>query len=263
MIQAAMKRAFFREAVTPAAPQPRPQIEFLCDPEDQGVIAEPVKAKSVMPDWFKRLPAVDNAVVSATNNGLTVKRCMPFVDAMTLGYMLPLAATVRLDVSEMGRKVDAGWEFDKVMVSNHGSFQVAGNPMGDRPPMKFHNYWTIRTPPGWSCLFIAPLNRPSLPVDIIAGVVDTDTYASLINFPFFATGADGVHVLQKGTPLVQVIPFRRADASLELAAGQGGIDRLEMTIAPETPEQSLTREKIRRNTMSMEGWYRKFSRENR
>ena len=46
------------------------------------------------------------------------------------------------------------------MVSNHSPFQVAGNPHEPRPPMKFHNYWTIRTPPGWSCLFLPPLNRP-------------------------------------------------------------------------------------------------------
>lgn len=228
-------------------------IDFICDPPDLGVIAEPVPAKLCLPDWFKRLPAVDDGVMSATNNGLTVKRCMPFLDAMTLGFILPLAATTRLEIKEGGKTVEAGWEFDKVMVSNHGSHQIAGHPLDGRPPMKFHNYWTIRTPPGWSCLFVAPFNRAPLPVAIVAGVVDTDSYHSLINFPFFATGSDGVHVLEKGTPLVQVIPFRRADAALKPS----------LSVRSETPQESQKREAIRRNTIAGEGWYRKFARAKR
>jgi len=237
----------------PEAEAADPVISFICAPEDKGVIAEPVPAKASMPDWFRRLPAIDGANVSATNNGLTVKRCMPFLDAMTLGFVLPLAATTRLEIKDGGKTVEAGWEFDKVMVSNHGSHQIAGHPMADRPPMKFHNYWTIMTPPGWSCLFVAPLNRPALPVDIIAGVVDTDSYHTLINFPFLATGDDGVHTLEKGTPLVQVIPFKRADAALTPS----------FTVRAEDHEESATRERIRRNTLASEGWYRKFARAKR
>ncbi|WP_291860172.1 DUF6065 family protein [Bradyrhizobium sp.] len=238
-------------------------IEFLCQPEDCGVIAEPAPAKSALPEWFRRIPPVDQSVLSATNNGLTIKRCMPFLDAMTLGFVLPIAATVRLQISEQGRKVDAGWEFDRVMVSNHGSYQIAGHPLADRPPMKFHNYWTIKTPPGWSCLFVAPLNRPMLPVEILAGVVDTDTYPSLINFPFIATGSDGVHVIEKGTPLVQVIPFRRDEVDLLLRKESTTNERLVPVVAAETAVEERERQRILRNTQASEGWYRKFARAKR
>jgi hypothetical protein len=240
-----------------------PTIDFVCSPEDKGVIAEPVAAKTVLPDWFRRLPAVDGAAVSATNNGLTVKRCMPFLDAMALGFILPLGATTRLEIKDGGKTVEAGWEFDKVMVSNHGSHQVSGHPLSDRPPMKFHNYWTIKTPPGWSCLFVAPLNRPSLPVEIVAGVVDTDSYHSLINFPFFATGGDGVHTIEKGTSLVQVIPFRRADTALTPVLDRGPAEVLQLAVRAEQSEESAERERIRRNTLAGEGWYRKFARARR
>ena len=63
-------------------------------------------------------------------------------------------------IRDNGCTVDAGWDFDRELVSNHGPYQVAGNPKDPRPPCKFHNYWTIVTPPGWSCLFIPPVNRP-------------------------------------------------------------------------------------------------------
>ncbi len=231
----------------------RPRLEpgrltFLCAPEDLGVIAEPVPARGVLPDWFRRIPAIDKAHLTATNNGLTIKRCMPFLDALGLGWMLPLAATVRLTIKDGGRTVDAGWEFDRVMVSNHTPFQVAGNPNEPRPPIKFHNYWTIRTPPGWSCLFLPPLNRPGGVFECLAGVVDTDTYSSHTHFPFFATGPDGVHSIAKGTPLVQVVPFRRDVAGVEAV------------IAAESPGDTEARLRALRSTEADDGWYRKHAR---
>lgn len=226
----------------------RPKIEFLCDPRDRGVIAEPYSAKQAMPEWFRKLPAVDKQHVHSQNNGLTVKRCMPFLDALTTGWILPLAATVRLDIRDNGQTVDAGWDLDQVMVSNHAMHQVAGNPREPRPPCKFHNYWTIQTPPGWSCLFVPPLNRPNPVVEIISGIVDTDTYHSLINFPFIATGADGVYTLEKGSPLVQVIPFKRSTTHLD---GE---------VRVETAQEAAERDRILRNTQASEGWYRKFAR---
>ncbi len=226
-------------------------ISFTCSAEDEGVIAPPVPAKTYIPDWFRKLPAIDPEVESRTNTGLTVKRCMPFLDAMRTGWIIPLAATVRLEISEGGTRVDAAWDFDRTLVSNHGMHQVKGNPMGPRPPCKFHNYWTITTPPGWSCLFVNPLNRPNGLFEVVSGVVDTDTYRSQIHFPFFSTGDDGLHVIEKGSPIVQVIPFRREDSELPVE------------IRAESAAEAGTRTKILRNTTASQGWYRLFSRAQR
>jgi hypothetical protein len=223
---------------------PSEEIAFLCDPADQGVIAEPVPAKQAMPEWFRKLPPVTASEVSVDDTGLTVKRCMPFLDALATGWIIPLAATVRLEIADGGRTVEAGWRFDRTMVSNHGEHQVRGAPFEPRPPLKFHNFWTIRTPPGWSCLFLPPLNRPHPVFEVLAGVVDTDRYRGLIHFPFIATAPDGLHVIEKGTPIVQVLPFRRTEAAL---AG---------TVRAETREESLWREKTHRLTTASEGWYR-------
>jgi Family of unknown function (DUF6065) len=226
----------------------RPVIEFLCRPEDEGVIAEPVQARGVLPAWFRKLPGVDESEVSATNNGLTIKLCLPFVDAMSAGWIIPLAAAVRLEISDGGGTVTAGWEFDRELVSNHASFQIAGSPYGSLPPMKFHNYWTIRTPTGWSCLFLPPINRPNGVLEVLSGLVDTDTYTAPVNLPFVATAADGVYTLKKGTPLVQVIPFRRADTALE------------GSIRAESAEEAGEREQIHRSTHAGDGWYRRRAR---
>lgn len=225
-----------------------PRLIFRCAKEDDGVIAAPVRAKLALPEWFRKLGPVDQERVSATDHGLTVKRCMPFLDAMMTGWIIPAAATIRLEVSDGGRTVNAGWEFDKVMVSNHHAYQVAGNPAEPRPPCKIHNYWTIETPLGWSCLFVPPLNRPNGIFEVLSGVVDTDTYQSLIHFPFIATAPDGVHTIEKGMPVVQVIPFRRETTGLEC------------DIRAETDAELESRTKILRHTQASEGWYRKQAR---
>jgi hypothetical protein len=229
----------------------KPQLIFRCAAEDDGVIAKPYPAKTALPDWFRKLQPIDKERVTASDNGLTIKRCMPFLDAMTTGWIIPVAATVRLEISDGGRTVNAGWEFDKTLVSNHHPYQIAGNPTEPRPPCKMHNFWTIETPPGWSCLFVPPLNREKPVLEVLAGVVDTDTYQSLINFPFIATAPDGVYTLEKGEPLVQVIPFRRDVASVETV------------IRAETAEEEARRTKILRHTQAAEGWYRKEARAKR
>jgi hypothetical protein len=123
-------------------------IEFLCCPEDQGVIAEPVHARTVLPLWYRQLPGIDKAQVTAINDGLIVKRWMPFLEAVSIGWILPLAATVRLEISDGGATVAGGWKFDRVMVSNHGSGQILGNPCEPRPPMEERTRITRSTEAG-------------------------------------------------------------------------------------------------------------------
>ena len=234
----------------------RPTIEFLCRAEDRGVIADPVPARSALPTWFRSLKGVDGDQLSATNDGVTVKRCLPFLDAMSTGWLVPLAATVRLQITDDGKHVEAGWEFDRVMVSNHAAFQVAGNPYEPRPPMKFHNYWTIKTAPGWSCMFIPPLNRPNPLFEVMSGIVDTDAFPTPVNFPFVATADDGVHVLPKGTPLVQVIPFRRADATIPMSIAS-------QVVRAETDGEQDERTRTHRKIGSGSSWYRNNARATR
>ena len=228
-----------------------PTIEFLCQPEDRGVIAEPIPARNELPAWFRQLPGVDRDHLSATNDGVTVKRCLPFLDALGTGWIIPLAATVRLEVRDDGKHVEAGWEFDRPMVSNHSAFQIAGHPAEPRPPMKFHNYWTVRTPPGWSCLYLPPLNRPNGIVEVMSGVVDTDRFPTAVNIPFVACVPDGVHVLPRGTPLVQVIPFRRDDAAIT------------GTVRSESVAARIARTRTHRSIMAGGSWYRHHARAKR
>ncbi|MNU09336.1 hypothetical protein D3C72_2558440 [compost metagenome] len=55
-------------------------------------------------------------------------------------------------------------------------------------------------------------------------------------------------MIDKGTPLVQVIPFRRDDAGIKA------------DIRAETSEEAASRNVVYRNTIAGPGWYRKIAR---
>jgi hypothetical protein len=68
--------------------------------------------------------------------------------------------------------------------------------------------WIIKTPPGWSSIFLHPVAYSDLPFQVISGIVDTDVLNTDINVPFVVkNNFEGL--IEKGTPMFQVIPFKR------------------------------------------------------
>ena len=53
------------------------------------------------------------------------------------------------------------------------------------------------------------MNRLEERFKIIEGVVDTDSYVNIINFPFILKKRDKQFLIKKGDPMVQVVPFKR------------------------------------------------------
>ena len=183
------------------------KIKFYCDSRKRNVIPEPYQSRKIMPDWYKRLENYSNR-----EDGFeipTLKRCPPFLDAMTTGWIIPLAADITVKVSDNGAGVR--WEtpfFDHIFES-HNLAQINTHPNVPTVPIKVINHWLIKTPPGWSCLFVPPLNRPDDTFELFSGIVETDKYFEYINFPGFLKAKEGSFTIKRGHPLMQVIPFKR------------------------------------------------------
>lgn len=188
-----------------------PEIEFLCYEEDYGIIPEPYPARKLMPEWFKALPPKVNRENKIENS--TIKRCAPFLDAMTVGWIIPLVADVQFITNGDGSGVDYKWSFSRTMVENHSAAQISDgkipHPQTPKPPMKFLNWWAIKVPPEYSVLFVPPLNRQDPRFTCMSGFVDCDGYFEFINFPFFFNEPNYIGLVEAGTPLVQAIPIRR------------------------------------------------------
>jgi hypothetical protein len=128
---------------------------------------------------------------------------------MTAGYLILSAADVYISKQLEGNAYQ--WAHHN-LITAHSLSQVEGYPKSniklnsDLVP-KFVNPWIIQTPKNYSCLFISPLHH-DLPFTTIAGVVDTDTFFHQVNFPFFPD-PDFEGLIPRGTPIAQVIPFKR------------------------------------------------------
>jgi len=187
------------------------KITFVSTSADPS-IPEPVPAVKKIPEWYKSIPRytgkekkpqADNSI------DFTIKTCMPVLDAMTAGYLILSAADLYISKGEEGTFYQ--WA-NHDLITFHGPNQVVGYPKsdsklnGEKAP-KFNNPWLIQTPKNYSCLFISPLHH-DLPFTTLAGVVDTDTYFNPVNFPFLPD-PDFEGLIPRGTPIAQVIPFKR------------------------------------------------------
>jgi hypothetical protein len=206
------------------------EIEFSAH-EDYFALKEdyPIPAKFNIPEWYKNL---EHTILKKT-----VKGCMPFLDSLTSGYLLkiPQDFYIRHNVDNKNEKGEifkdsfqpsSLYEMSSILnaksinlnstIDVHGIFQLKGSPLLEKnknlPFYKILNPWKIKTPKGYSCLFVPPLNNSDDRFSIIPAIVDTDTFPIEINFPIVING-DKYPVLEttikKGTPYVQIIPFKR------------------------------------------------------
>ncbi len=63
-------------------------------------------------------------------------------------------------------------------------------------------------------MFVPPMHRESL-FTILPGIVDTDDYYSPVNFPFVVNDPEFEGMIPKGTPIAQVIPFKRESWTMQ------------------------------------------------
>jgi hypothetical protein len=206
------------------------EIEFSAH-EDYFALKEdyPIPVKLNIPEWYKKL--------EYTIENRNIKGCMPFLDTLTSGYLLKMPQDFHLrhnvdNENEKGEKFKDSFQtfglhnMQQVLnakfinlnsgFDTHSLKQVEGSPLIEKnknlPFYKIMNPWKIKTPKGYSCLFVPPLNNSDDRFSIIPGIVDTDFYSIEINFPIIING-DKYPVLEdtikKGTPYVQVIPFKR------------------------------------------------------
>ena len=173
-------------------------------------------AEEFIPEWYRlshsRLPGTNSEILFDSPGSLTstYKKCTPFLDAMSSGYIIALSADVEVALTPDGSP-NIQWRTQRQLVRGHTNEQWDGLPCPDGyvPYLyKWNNTFTINAPNGYSLLFTTPLNRFDLPFECISGVVDTDLYKLPVSFPFFIKkGFTGI--IKKGTPLVQIIPIKR------------------------------------------------------
>lgn len=173
--------------------------------------------KSHIPKWYKEQTElwVNN---KKAFQGQTLKQCIPFLDAMTAGYCIELSGD--LFVEQRDGHAYITWGTKTAPVSTRAPEQSRTLPI----PVGFdetHFLWSpegsLKLPKGYSAVFTHPLNRFDLPFVSLSGVID-DFVLGPGKFPFFIQkGFEGL--IPAGTPILQIIPFKREEWKAEETKG--------------------------------------------
>ena len=183
----------------------------------------PYPASQAVPDWWKkatpynvepRNPEGKKFFVSNRTSNATFKKCTPMLDGLTSGYIIPLWADVQ--VTQTDPVPTLTWR------TVHDVFSLHGESARDVPPppgyhnivLKYHNAWIPQTPPGYSIMVTSPHGYQDLPFKAIPAVLDSDRSTLELLFPMWIK-RDYEGVVERGTPLVQLTPFKREDWQAE------------------------------------------------
>ena len=177
-------------------------------------------AKNHIPDWYKKIPKWKNNEIYDMEKGLqnSLKQCVPFMETMSTGYMivLPYDVYVKNDMGFPLLTWKSGVEFPPKSrgEASHKLIVPAGHH-------SIEFVWDLCTqyqfPKEYSFLFTHPLNRHDLPFTTLSGIIDGDFAMSAHgNVPFFVKkGFEGL--IPQGTPVAQLIPFRRENWKSEIS----------------------------------------------
>jgi hypothetical protein len=180
-------------------------------------------AKNYVPDWYKKSDLwVGGRDISYSNEGYpykALKHCVPFLDSLTTGYILELWQDIRVQ-KDHNNNIVINWfdtTFPPLEKRDSNVSPLVPAPKGCSPDQfVWHIPFGIETPPGYSVFYTHPLNRNDLPFVTMSAVIDTDS--SMIpggNVPvFFDKDFEGI--IPVGTPIAQVIPFKREEWDSEV-----------------------------------------------
>lgn len=192
----------------------------------------PEPASKNIPDWYKDAISYLDGSTKGTKNKVktrkslqsietnaTIKKCVPVFDSMTIGYILKVPDNIEVFKTKTDKGTTTAFSWSQMApIETHPLFQAQDYPHNKIHKTglpKFISPWIIKTDPGYSCLFIPPMHREAK-FSILPAVVDTDTFDFAINFPFTLTDPDFEGTIEGGTPMVQVIPFKRDEFTHEI-----------------------------------------------
>ena len=225
------------------------EIKFQCVMDTENRLFEPVPARQVKPEWYKKLPTMLPNGPRKHLKTETIKKCPAMHDWLSMGYLIrnrhsvfvfighdgnePVSISLPLkdDVTpEELKKIKESETPEQLMAHSkgmilaenewlegsqkhggHPAVQVKGSSWDDKMCFKFKMDFLIETPKGTSCYYLDPFLFDNPYFQTWQGVIDTDNFNQLTtnNMLIFYPKVDNSFIIPKGTPLVQIVPFVR------------------------------------------------------
>lgn len=185
-----------------------------------------------IPQWYKETNNYIGSNKFKIENGFgnsTIKKCIPVFDAITAGYTLFTHSDIYVSFSQNGSEFycTTGSK-DFSLIDSHPNNQANIHPLSNKMPYpKLMSPWAIKTPNGYSSLFVPPMHNPNNFFTIFPGIVDTDQYISPVNFPFVLDNPTFEGTIPAGTPICQIIPFKRDSFEMKIAEKNKDIENVD------------------------------------
>ena len=187
----------------------------------------PYQADIRLQEWKQVLQRAVDAPGSQARPAAAALLQPSFLAAMGSGYVIPAPFDCAVDLRNEDGKISIQHrmppgidqdllEFWWPFPDGHKGNQIAGSPWETTEwIVKLKGFWYIKTPPGYSCLFVSPqlFSNENLPLYALPGLIETDVYKNLISFPMIPKIPFPL-TIKAGTPLVHVFPFKRDDWSM-------------------------------------------------
>lgn len=188
------------------------KIKFI--PSNEEVFNKldiPKPGTKYVPDWYKKSNRFIGGEMAIGETGINkdIKLCHPFLDAMTAGYLYELSSDLIVEKENGAYKFVWADTPQTIQFRSKDMAKLLPRPAGHARDMFA---WVMPhgplTPSGYSCLVTHPLNRWDLPFTTTSGIMESDNYSVPGEVPFFFKN-DFEGVISAGTPIIQVIPFKR------------------------------------------------------
>jgi hypothetical protein len=204
-------------------------INFMAeDKYCYDVAVRPYPASMAIPQWWKDAtpyiktpnnPDGKKVIVTNLESNASFKKCQVMLDTLTSGYIIPLMADVV--VSTTSGFPEINWKIKRDVFDLHNKQEVEA-PSGYYDQMfKYLNPWIPQLPKGYSALIVPCFGYPNSPFRPLSGIIDYDKTMHPLQAPVFVKkGFEGV--VEKGTPMAQIIPFKRSDWSSKFSYLEDG-----------------------------------------
>lgn len=213
------------------------EIKFIPTVEDYvGRLLPPEPAVRHVPEWYKSLAKFDKSNDDITLNPqnnlgtdgaeVSTKMCMPFFDATTAGYMYVLEDDLYVSLDKDG-KPSLSWNGEVMLLDKRPITDIVVPDNCHPIHYGWRMNWYYETPPGYSVLITHPMNRYDLPFYVQSGIVESDIWGLPVFIAFFLK-RNFQGVIPKGTPIMQIIPFKRDSWQMKVDNSEKEIDRQEL-----------------------------------
>ena len=210
-----------------------------------------------LPQWWRDMspyggyggaPESNTAKIEFSSAGdyATIKRCIPVLDSMLMGYIVTTVSEIYVLPFEGDMSASAAsCPQEEFVLNSTYPVRLSGLPQSDitwheygqalthplqqkygQRMQKVYTPWLFMSPPGYSSIITNPLNNPNPYFEVVPGVMDTDVFFPKINFMLVYKDPTFHGIIPAGTPIAQVIPFKRESWSSYISDAEEDRDEM-------------------------------------